>query len=176
MSREALAIGSDTKPPVLFRGDYSQWKDRFLDFLERQEDWEQLKDSLDNGPKKFYAPQQALPENSPAIQQEQIVLKYHECNADQKKRLNADKRAKSYIMQGMTNDIYTQVDSYTSAKEMWDAIARQQQGSERGQHTKMTHCLQAYEGFKAKAGELLEGTYNRYCLLLNEVRKNKFQK
>lgn len=62
------------------------------------------------------------------------------------------------------------------AKAMWVAIARQQQGYERGQHTKMTHCLRAYEGFKAKSGELLEATYNRYCLLLNEVRNNKFHK
>lgn len=37
-------------------------------------------------------------------------------------------------------------------------------------------CVFKYEGFKAKTGELLETTYGRLCLLLNEVRKNKFVK
>ncbi|KAJ9542389.1 hypothetical protein OSB04_028895 [Centaurea solstitialis] len=45
-TREALAIGSDTKPPVLFRGDYNMWRDRFLDFIDRQDLGEYIRLSL----------------------------------------------------------------------------------------------------------------------------------
>ncbi|KAI3734670.1 hypothetical protein L6452_14145 [Arctium lappa] len=33
-SREALAISTDVKPPVIFKGEYEQWKDIFLDFID----------------------------------------------------------------------------------------------------------------------------------------------
>ena len=50
MNHDALAIGSDTKPPILFPGEYSQWKDRFLDFVERNDYADEIMDSIFNGP------------------------------------------------------------------------------------------------------------------------------
>ena len=67
MSREALAIGLDTKSPILFRGDYSQWKDRFLDFIERQELGDEMLDSIMNGPAEFFAITPRKPDNDPPI-------------------------------------------------------------------------------------------------------------
>ena len=67
MSTEVETISSDTNPPVLFRGDYSQWKDRFLDFIERQEHGEEMLDSIMNGPVEFYAITPVKPNNDPPI-------------------------------------------------------------------------------------------------------------
>ena len=67
MSREALTIDSDTKPAVLFSGDYSQWKDRFLDFIERQELGDEMLDSIMNGPANFYTIMPGKPDNDPLI-------------------------------------------------------------------------------------------------------------
>ncbi|KAJ9555500.1 hypothetical protein OSB04_010114 [Centaurea solstitialis] len=53
-TRDALAIGSDTRPPVLFHGDFSQWKSRFLDFVAKQPLHKQVMESLRNGPVKYY--------------------------------------------------------------------------------------------------------------------------
>ena len=66
-SRDALAIGTDTKPPVLFRGDYPQWRDRFLDFIERHECYEQILASLEEGPAQFWQDVPAMPNADPPV-------------------------------------------------------------------------------------------------------------
>ena len=62
MSREALEIGSDSKPPILFRGDYSQWKARFLNFIDRQELGEEILQSRKEGPAEYYVTIPAVPD------------------------------------------------------------------------------------------------------------------
>ena len=59
---------------------------------------------------------------------------------------------------------------------MLDEIAKQMQGSDMTSRYKMTIVLTSYEEFKAWDQELLVGTYNRYCNLLNDLRKNKITK
>ena len=59
---------------------------------------------------------------------------------------------------------------------MWDEIAKQMQGSDMTLRSKMTTVLTSYEEFKARDQELLVSTYNRYCNLLNNLRKNKITK
>ncbi|KAI3746928.1 hypothetical protein L6452_09370 [Arctium lappa] len=48
-SREALAIGTDVKPPVVFKGKYEQWKDIFLDFIDRNDLGDYIRKSLKEG-------------------------------------------------------------------------------------------------------------------------------
>lgn len=48
-ARDILTIGSKDKPPVLFTKDFKIWKDRFLDYVERQENGALIHDSLMNG-------------------------------------------------------------------------------------------------------------------------------
>ncbi|KAI3697946.1 hypothetical protein L6452_31052 [Arctium lappa] len=51
-SRDTLLIGTDVKPPVLFKGEYEQWKDRFLDFVDRQTNGANILESITDGPMK----------------------------------------------------------------------------------------------------------------------------
>ncbi|KAI3769206.1 hypothetical protein L6452_00306 [Arctium lappa] len=51
-SKDALSIGTDVKPPVLFKGEYEQWKDRFLDFIDRHSNGENIFLSITEGPMK----------------------------------------------------------------------------------------------------------------------------
>ncbi|KAI3758692.1 hypothetical protein L6452_06263 [Arctium lappa] len=48
-SKDALVICTDVQPPVFFKGEYEQWKDRFLDFIDHHENGEYIKQSLDEG-------------------------------------------------------------------------------------------------------------------------------
>ncbi|KAI3747153.1 hypothetical protein L6452_09600 [Arctium lappa] len=51
-SKDALSIGIDVKPPVLFKGEYEQWKDIFLDFIDRHSNGENILLSITEGPMK----------------------------------------------------------------------------------------------------------------------------
>nr|GEX25875.1 hypothetical protein [Tanacetum cinerariifolium] len=49
MSRDVLTIGTTMRIPLLYRGEYSQWVERFMNYLEEQTDREEMINSIKNG-------------------------------------------------------------------------------------------------------------------------------
>ncbi|KAJ9556446.1 hypothetical protein OSB04_011060 [Centaurea solstitialis] len=176
-TREALAIGSDTKPPILFRGDYNMWRDRFLDFIDRQDLGEYIRLSLKEGPKVFTEEKPAQPDSDPRVAAHTVLKKFEDMTVEEKNRHKADKLAKSFMLLGLPNDIYFTIDSHNSTgKEMWDQIAKRMLGTSVGTQMKVTNIIKRYEQFKAREDEKLDDTYERFCNLLNELRKNGITK
>nr|GEV80621.1 nucleotide-binding alpha-beta plait domain-containing protein [Tanacetum cinerariifolium] len=48
MSRDVITVGSIMRIPLLYRGDYSQWRERFMNYLEEQMDGEAMINSIHN--------------------------------------------------------------------------------------------------------------------------------
>nr|GFC25352.1 hypothetical protein [Tanacetum cinerariifolium] len=48
MSRDVLTVGSTMRIPLLYRGEYSQWVERFMNYLEEQTDEEVMINSIKN--------------------------------------------------------------------------------------------------------------------------------
>ncbi|KAI3707110.1 hypothetical protein L6452_25335 [Arctium lappa] len=177
MSREALAIGTDVKPPVLFKGEYEQWKDRFLDFIDRHDLGDEIRKSLKEG--IMTPPTKVLTVAGENGQEEETVYKLPigEYSEDQLNKHKGDKLERSFILQGIQNEIYVKFDSYNATgKQMWDQLEKMMIGSKVDNQLKVSNCLNNYEEFKAKAGESLEATYDRFVTLLNELSKNKINK
>nr|GEW10821.1 hypothetical protein [Tanacetum cinerariifolium] len=49
MSQDVLTVGSTMRIPLLYRGEYSQWVERFMNYLEEQTDGEAMINSIKNG-------------------------------------------------------------------------------------------------------------------------------
>nr|GEV70030.1 reverse transcriptase domain-containing protein [Tanacetum cinerariifolium] len=49
MSRDVLTVGSIMRIPLLYRGEYSQWVERFMNYLEEQTDGEAMINLIRNG-------------------------------------------------------------------------------------------------------------------------------
>nr|GEW38377.1 hypothetical protein [Tanacetum cinerariifolium] len=49
MSRDVITVGSTMRIPLLYRGEYSQWRERFMNYLEEQTDGEAMINSIKNG-------------------------------------------------------------------------------------------------------------------------------
>nr|GEZ94039.1 hypothetical protein [Tanacetum cinerariifolium] len=49
MSRDVITIGSTIRIPLLYQGEYSQWCERFMNYLEEQTDGEAMINSIQNG-------------------------------------------------------------------------------------------------------------------------------
>ncbi|KAI3729736.1 hypothetical protein L6452_18401 [Arctium lappa] len=178
-SRDALSIGTDVKPPILFKGEYEQWKDRFLDFFDRQTNGKNILTSITKGPMP------KIPDDIPAegndldgAHKTKIVYKdYAQFTAEQKSRFDVDKQAISLLLQSMTNEIYVKIYNYNAtAKSMWDQLRKMMLVSKVGNQMKVANCINNYEEFMAKVNESLEDTYERFVLLLNELSKNKVTK
>nr|GFC46770.1 hypothetical protein [Tanacetum cinerariifolium] len=84
--------------PLLYRGEYSQWIERFMNYLEEQTDGEAMINSIKNDKSMW---------------------------SDQEKRVKKiDRLARSLRIQGLSNDIYSLIDSNKTAKDLWDALAK----------------------------------------------------
>nr|GEW87129.1 hypothetical protein [Tanacetum cinerariifolium] len=56
MSRDVLTVGSTMRISLLYRGEYSQWVERFMNYLEEQMDGEAMINSIKNGlPNDIYS-------------------------------------------------------------------------------------------------------------------------
>nr|GEW59268.1 hypothetical protein [Tanacetum cinerariifolium] len=49
MSQDVITVGSTMRIPLLYRGEYSQWRERFMNYLEEQTDGEAMINSIQNG-------------------------------------------------------------------------------------------------------------------------------
>nr|GEZ78017.1 hypothetical protein [Tanacetum cinerariifolium] len=74
--------------------------------------------------------------------------------SDQEKRIQKiDRLARSLLIQGLLNDIYSLIDSNKTIKDLWDALARHMLGSEYGEQDTKAAILYEYETFKATKGD-----------------------
>nr|GFB23985.1 hypothetical protein [Tanacetum cinerariifolium] len=150
MSLDVFTVGSTMRIPLLYRGEYSQWVERFMNYLEEQTDGEAMINSIKND---------------------------KSISSDQEKRVQKiDRLARSLLIQGPPNDIYSLIDSNKTTKDLWDALARHMLGSKYGEQDRKAAVLYEYEMFKATEGELLLDTYIRYLQVINDLKKCGYSK
>nr|GEY69386.1 hypothetical protein [Tanacetum cinerariifolium] len=115
--------------PLLYRGEYSQWVERFMNYLKGQTDGEAMINSIKNGDQPL--PRVTQVSIAGTTSTEQPPLKDKSMWSDQEKRVQKiDRLARSLLIQGLPNDIYSLIDSNKTAKDLWDALARHILGSE----------------------------------------------
>nr|GEU29096.1 retrovirus-related Pol polyprotein from transposon TNT 1-94 [Tanacetum cinerariifolium] len=126
-SRDVLTVGSSMRIPLLYRGEYSQWSERFMNYLEEQTDGEAMIDSIKNGDQPLpRVTQVSIAETSST---EQPPLKDKSRWSDQEKKIQKiDRLARSLLIQGLSNDI-SLIDNNKTAKDLWDALAKHMLGS-----------------------------------------------
>nr|GEV47328.1 hypothetical protein [Tanacetum cinerariifolium] len=108
---------------------------------------------------------------------EQPPLKDKSMWSDQEKNIQKINRlARSLLIQGLPNDIYSLIDSSKTTKDLWDALARHMLGSEYGEQDRKAAVLHEYEMFKATEGELLLDTYIQYLQVINDLKKCGYSK
>nr|GEY67043.1 polyprotein, putative [Tanacetum cinerariifolium] len=170
MSRDVLTVGSTMRIPLLYRGEYSQWVERFMNYLEKQTDGEAMINSIKNGDQPL--PRVTQVSTAGTSSTEQPPLKDKSIWYDQEKTIQKiDRLARSLLIQGLPNNIYSLIDSNKTTKDLWDALARHMLGSEYGEQEREAAVLYEYETFKATEGELLLDTYIRYLQMINDLKK-----
>nr|GEX95442.1 hypothetical protein [Tanacetum cinerariifolium] len=161
--------------PLLYRGEYSQWVERFMNYLEEQTDGEETINSIKNGDQPL--PRVIQVSIAGTTSTEQPPLKDKSMWSDQEKRIQKiDRLARSLLIQGLSNDIYSLIDSNKTAKDLWDDLARHMLGFEYGEQERKAAVLYEYETFKATERELLLDTYIRYLQVINDLKKCGYSK
>ncbi|KAJ9536703.1 LOW QUALITY PROTEIN: hypothetical protein OSB04_un000088 [Centaurea solstitialis] len=163
--REDLAMGSDSKAPVLFKDEYELWVARFRLFIKRKDKGNLILKSIDYGAKP-------LPMHN--VNGLRVVKEVEEMDEAEKTQYLIDLEAQNCLIQAIPNDIYRKLDSYDdSAKSIWDQLEKIMLGSKVGNQLRITTLMDKYENFKMKDGESLEDAYDRFVILMNDMKKNR---
>ncbi|GKE81188.1 hypothetical protein Tco_1551188, partial [Tanacetum coccineum] len=175
MSRDVITVGSTMRIPLLYRGEYSRWRKRFMNYLEEQTDGEAMINSIQNGDHPLPVIAQVslagtAPNAPPTLKDPKFWT------AEEKKNRKIDRLARSLLIQGLPNDIYSLIDINDTAKYLWDALERQMRGSEYGEQDRKAAILYEYETFKATEGEQLLDIDLRYLQVINDLKKCGYKK
>nr|GFC61850.1 hypothetical protein [Tanacetum cinerariifolium] len=109
MSRDVLTVGSTMRTPLLYRGEYSQCLERFMNYLEEQTDREAMINSIKNVDQPL--PRVTQVSIAGTTSTEQPHLKDKSMWSNQEKRVQKiDRLARSLLIQGLLNDIYFLID------------------------------------------------------------------
>nr|GEU36498.1 hypothetical protein [Tanacetum cinerariifolium] len=140
MRGDVLTVGSTMRIPLLYRGEYSQWVERFMNYLKELTYGEAMINSIKNGDQPL--PRVTQVSIAGTTSTEQPPLKDKSMWSDQEKRVQKiDRLVRSLLIQGLPNDIYSPIDSNKTAKDLWDALARHMLGSEYGEHDRKAAIL-----------------------------------
>nr|GFA41347.1 ribonuclease H-like domain-containing protein [Tanacetum cinerariifolium] len=132
MSRDVLTVGSTMRIPLLYRGEYSQWVERFMNYLEEQTDGEAMINLIKKGDQPLHHVTQVSIAGTSSTKQP--PLKDKSMWSNQEKRIQKiDRLARSLLIQGLPDDIYSLIDSNKTAKDLWDALDRHMLGFEYGE-------------------------------------------
>ncbi|GKE35160.1 hypothetical protein Tco_1454482 [Tanacetum coccineum] len=98
---------------------------------------------------------------------------FSDLTQDEKDRYMADIRATNIILQGLPKYIYTLINHYTNAKDIWDHVKMLLEGSELTKDDRESQLYDDFEHFKQNKGETISEYYVRFTKLINDMRNIK---
>ncbi|GJZ11572.1 retrovirus-related pol polyprotein from transposon TNT 1-94 [Tanacetum coccineum] len=133
--------------------------------VAKQEDvfrWGTIRDQLLIGDEK--GAQQLRPERARV---------YSDLSPEDKDRYNAKIRATNILLQGLPKDIYTLINHYTEAKDIWDNVNKLLEGSELTKEDRESQLYDDFEHFCQNKRETIHDYYVRFSKLINDMRNIK---
>ncbi|GKF23470.1 hypothetical protein Tco_0075792 [Tanacetum coccineum] len=98
---------------------------------------------------------------------------FKELTPEEKDRHKADIRATHILLQGLPKDIYTLINHYTDAKDIWDNVKMLLEGSELTKDECESQLYDDFEHFRQNKGETIHEYYVRFTKLINDMRNIK---
>ncbi|GJT45499.1 retrovirus-related pol polyprotein from transposon TNT 1-94 [Tanacetum coccineum] len=151
ISEDIQYAGSNTRPPMLDRTDFESWQQRIRLYCLGKDNGENIMKSITKGPFKMGT-------HSPS---------------KEKERYKADIRATNILLQGIPKDIYTLINHYTDAKDIWDNVKMILEGSELTKDDRESQLYDEFKHFHQIKGETIHVYYVRFKKLFNDMRNIK---
>ncbi|GKA21500.1 hypothetical protein Tco_0701489, partial [Tanacetum coccineum] len=98
---------------------------------------------------------------------------YTDLSLEENDRYNTDIRATNILLQGLPKDIYTLINHYTDAKDIWDNAKMLLEGSELTKEDRESQLYDDFEHFHQNKGKTNHDYYVRFAKLINDMRNIK---
>ncbi|GJR41461.1 retrovirus-related pol polyprotein from transposon TNT 1-94 [Tanacetum coccineum] len=175
LSEDIQCAGSDTRPPMLDRTDFSSWQQRIRLYCRDKDNGVNILKFIDEGPFLTWNIQDTVAEgNEGALHLgPERPRVYSNLTQDEKDRYNADIRATNILLQGLPKDIYSLINHYTDAKDIWDNVKMLLEGYELTKENPESQLYDDFEHFRQNKGETIHDYYVRFAKLINDMRNIK---
>ncbi|GJY40630.1 retrovirus-related pol polyprotein from transposon TNT 1-94 [Tanacetum coccineum] len=175
LSEDIQCAGSDTRPPMLDKADFASWQQRIRLYCRGKENGVNILKSIDEGPFQMGTTRGIVAEGTegPINLGPERPRVYSDLSQDEKDRYNADIRATNIILQGLPKDIYSLINHYTDAKDIWDNVKMLLEGSELTKEDRESQLYDDFEHFRQNKGETIHDYYVRFAKLINDMRNIK---
>nr|GEW73216.1 hypothetical protein [Tanacetum cinerariifolium] len=173
--KDIQCAGSDTRPPMLDRTDFASWQQRIRLYCRGKENRVNILKSIDEGPYHMGTVRETLAESTEGTPQygPERPRVYSDLTSEEKDWYNADIRATNILLQGLPKYIYTLINHYTDAKDIWDNVKMLLEGSELTKEDRELQLYDDFEHFRRHNGESIHDYYVRFSNLINDIRNIK---
>ncbi|GKA34213.1 hypothetical protein Tco_0720642 [Tanacetum coccineum] len=163
MSEDIQCAGSDTRPPMLDRTDFESWQQRIRLYCLGKDNGENIMKSINEGPFHMGTVSDVIAAGTEgAVQQGPVRARVlNDLSAEEKERYKADIRATNILLQGIPKDIYSLINHYTDAKDIWDNVKMILEGSELTKDDRESQLYDEFEHFRQIKGETIHRYYVR---------------
>ncbi|GJR71157.1 hypothetical protein Tco_0083522 [Tanacetum coccineum] len=175
LSEDIQCASSDTRPPMLDRTDFASWQQRIRLYCQGKENGVNILKSIDEGPFQMGTFRETLAEGDEGalhLGLERPCV-YSDLSPEDKERYNADIRATNILLQGLPKDIYSLINHYTDAKDIWDNVKMLLEGSELTKEDRESQLYDDFEHFRQHKGETIYDYYVQFAKLINDMRNIK---
>ncbi|GJR84363.1 hypothetical protein Tco_0155148, partial [Tanacetum coccineum] len=157
MSEDIQYAGSDTRPPMLDRTDFDSWQQRIRLYCLGKDNGENIMKSITEGPFQMGMFIQTIAEETEGALQlgPERARVFTDLTAEEKERYKVDIRATNILLQGIPKDIYTLINHYTDAKDIWDNVKIILEGSKLTKDDRETQLYDEFERFLQIKGETI---------------------
>ncbi|GJW77416.1 hypothetical protein Tco_0139098 [Tanacetum coccineum] len=160
---------------MLDRTNFASWQQQIRLYCRGKENKVNILKSINEGPFQMGTFQETLVEgNEGALH---LGPERPRVNSDlspeDKDRYNADIWATNILLQGLPKDIYSLINHYTDAKDIWDNVKMLLEGSELTKEDRESQLYDDFEHFCQHKGETIYDYYVRFSKLINDMRNIK---
>nr|GEY36471.1 integrase, catalytic region, zinc finger, CCHC-type, peptidase aspartic, catalytic [Tanacetum cinerariifolium] len=98
---------------------------------------------------------------------------YSDLTSEEKDRYNADIQATNILLQGFPKDIYSLINHYTDANDIWDNVKMLLEGSELTKKDRESQLYNDFKHFRQHKEYTIHDYYVRFAKLINDMRNIK---
>nr|GEX36060.1 hypothetical protein [Tanacetum cinerariifolium] len=152
LSEDIQCVGSDTRPPMLDKTDFSSWQQCIRLYCRGKENGMNILKSIDEGPFQMGTVRETLTEGTegaPHLGQQTSYFK------------------------GYTKGIYILINHYTDAKDIWENVKMLLEGLKLTKEDRESQLYDDFEHLRQNNGETIHDYYVRFAKLINDMRNIK---
>ncbi|GJV58224.1 hypothetical protein Tco_1459229 [Tanacetum coccineum] len=136
------------------------------------ENGEILKDSINNGP--YQLKPEITVKDTDGVTNIRRPQRVEDLAGQEMLCYDSDIKAVNILLLGLPVDIYTLINHYQTAKEIWDRVTKLMEGTKMTKQEHESMLYDEFDKFTSKPGESIHSYYLRFAKLINDIKMIPF--